>query len=116
MGEGYANERLCFFFAISYAIVLEEEIVVGEALYVDLTCTIVEELLELVDPFARACGDEATTTLSELSHPGLLEFVAADVAAGALPEVVSITLLEGEGVDLVEDEDSGLLCTSVDLA
>ena len=81
----------------------------------DLTGTVVEELLQLFDPLARASGDEAAALLTELRHPRLLQLFAADIATGALAEVVGITLLEGEGVDLIEDEDRRLIDASVDL-
>ena len=81
----------------------------------DLTGAVVEELLQFFDPLACASGDEATTLLTELRHPRLLQLFAADIATGALAEVVSITLLEGEGVDLIEDEDRRLIVASVDL-
>ena len=82
----------------------------------DLTGAVVEELLQLFDPLTCAGGDEAAALLTELRHPRLLQLFAADIATGALAEVVGITLLEGEGVDLIEDEDRRLIDASVDLS
>ena len=81
----------------------------------DLTGAVVEELLQLFDTLARASGDEAAALLTELRHPRLLQLFAADIATGALAEVVGIALLEGEGVDLIEDEDRRLVDACIDL-
>ena len=65
------KDVLCFI-AFGQGVVLEEEVIVGEALHVDLTSAVVEELLQLFDPLTCASGDEAAALLTELRHPRLL--------------------------------------------
>jgi len=112
---GAEGKDVLSFIAFGQGVVLEEEVIVGEALHVDLTGAVVEELLQLFDTLARASGDEAAALPTELRPPG-------GESRGLIPPATGVLGLnrtrrgrEGEGVDLIEDEDRRLIDASVDL-
>ena len=105
--------RLCPL-GLLLVVVLEEEVVIGEAGDVDLLYALVEQRLERLNVGALFGLDEEAIA-RHLVHPGVFQLVEGDVLACAGREVVSLLRYEGEGIHFVKHQDHGLLAI-VDLS
>ena len=90
---------------------LEEEIVVGVFLNMQLAHTLIQQLAQLLNICATGGTDEQAVA-SQTSHPGAHEIRQGDVLAGGRSEVVGIRRNEGLGINLVEEDQRRLVGTA----
>lgn len=97
-------------------VVLEEEVVVGEACLVYFFGARVNDVFEFVDVGSLSRGDEHTVVVAGASHPSSAEVVEGEVFAANFAEVVFLFGSETEGVNLVEYQNHRLVGAVADLA
>ena len=97
---------LCFLL-----VVLEQEVVVGVFLHVELSDAVVERALELVDGYVLACADKEAVAVHR-GHPHASQLVEREVLARGGREVVVVLGSEGVGINLVEEHHLRLVGTA----